>query len=103
MKSVLLYLLSAWYSNVTTTEFVDTLEPLLAANRDTYLAGPHTTDRQQAALVYFDQQWVWLKSPAACGSRLLGQAGKSCVMDRSRSGQWSWEHYYRDPIVNNHQ
>ena len=101
MKSILVLLLSAWFSNITVTEFVDDLEPLLAANRDTYLAGPHTLQRQQAALQYFDQQWTWLKSSAACGSRLLGQAGQACISDRSRSGRWPWESYYRDPIVAN--
>ena len=64
MKSVLLVLLSAWYSSVTVTDYVDNLEPVLAANRDAYLSGPHTLQRQQAALQYFDQQWAWLKSSA---------------------------------------
>ncbi len=100
MKSVLLLLLSAWYSNYTVTDIVDTLEPLLDANRDAYLAGPLTRQRQDAALQYFDTQWAWLKSPAACGSRMLGSAGKTCIEDRSRTGRWSWEEYYRDPIVN---
>ncbi len=102
MKSVLLLLLSAMFSHVAVTEFVDTLEPLLAANRDAYLAGPHTTTRKQAALQYFDQQWAWLKSSQACGSRVLGSAGVACIADRSRDGQWPWEVYYRDPIVNGH-
>ena len=100
MKSVLLLLLSAWYSKVTVSEFVDNLEPLLAANRDTYLAGPHTATRQQAALAYFDQQWAWLRSSQACGSRLLGSAGAACIADRARGGTFPWEVYYRDPIVN---
>ena len=102
MKSVLLLLLGAWFSNVTTTDFVDGLEPLLAANRDIYLSGPHTVQRQQAALQYFDQEWAWLKSSQACGSRLLGSAGTACIADRSRRGNWPWESYYRDPIVNGH-
>jgi hypothetical protein len=101
MKSVLLLLLSAWYSNYTVTEFVDGLEPQLAINRDAYLAGPLTSARQVAALQYFDQQWAWLKSSAACGSRLLGTAGQACIADRSRTGSWPWEHYYRDPIAFN--
>jgi hypothetical protein len=102
MKSVLLLFLSAWFSNITSTNFVDGLEPLLAANRDAYLSGPRTPQLQQSALLYFDQQWAWLKSSAACRSSLLGQAGQRCVSDRSRAGSWSWEVYYRDPIVNNH-
>lgn len=101
MKSILLWFFSAWFSSITATNFVDSLEPLLAANRDTYLSGPHTTQRQQAAIQYFDQQWTWLKSSAGCGSKLLGKAGERCISDRSRAGSWSWEAYYRDPIVNN--
>jgi hypothetical protein len=88
-----------WYSNITVTDYVDQLEPQLQANRDGYLSGPHTSDRYAAAIRYFNQQWVWLKSPAACGTRLLGSAGQNCVADRSRSGQWPWEAYYLDPIV----
>jgi hypothetical protein len=102
MKSVLLLLLGAWFSNVTVTEYVDGVEPLLAANRDAYLSGPLTAARQQAALQYFDQQWMWLKSSQACGSRLLGSAGTACIADRSRDGRWPWEAYYRDPIVMGH-
>jgi hypothetical protein len=100
MKSVLLLLLGAWFSNVAATEYADGLEPLLAANRDAYLAGPRTPQSQQAALQYFDQQWVWLQSSQACGSKLLGSAGVACIADRSRTGKWPWEEYYRDPIAN---
>jgi hypothetical protein len=102
MKSVLLLLLSAWFSNVTVTEYVDALEPTLAANRDSYLAGARTPAQQQAALQYFDRQWAWLKSSNGCGSRLLGSAGTACIADRSRAGAWPWEAYYRDPIANGH-
>jgi hypothetical protein len=99
MKSILLLLLGAWFSNVTSSEYVNSIEPLLVANRDIYLGGPHTVARQQAALQYFDQQWAWLKSSQACGSRLLGNAGASCLADRSRGGKWPWEVYYRDSIA----
>lgn len=102
MKSVLLLLLGAMFANVTATEYVDSIEPLLASNRDFYLAGPRTPDRQQAALRNFDQNWLWLRSSQACGSRLLGSAGSACLTDRSRSGRWPWEVYYRDPIVTGH-
>ena len=99
MRSILILWLGAWYSNATVTQYVDDLEPLLAANRDAYVSGPHTVQRQQAALQYFDQNWAWLKSSAACGSKLLKQAGQSCLADRSRTGSWPWETYYRDPIA----
>jgi hypothetical protein len=91
--------LGAWYSNATVTQYVDDLEPLLVANRDAYVSGPHTVQRQQAALQYFDQNWAWLKSSVACGSKLLKQAGQSRISDRSRPGPWPWATYYRDPIA----
>src|SRR5437660_9730415 len=100
MKSVLVLWFSMWYSNITVTDFVDQLEPLLRANRDSYLTGPRTADRYAAAIQYFNQQWAWLNSPAACSSRLLGSAGQRCIAERSRSGPWPWEAYYLDPIVN---
>jgi hypothetical protein len=100
MKSLLVLWLSAWFSSVTVSQYVDDLEPLLRANRDVYLGGPHTAVRRDAALRYFDQQWTWLKSSQACGSHLLGTAGQRCIDDRSRTGHWSWEAYYRDPIMN---
>jgi hypothetical protein len=98
MRSVLLLLLSSWYSAQTTTQFVDDLEPQLRTNRDQYLSGPHTAVRQRTALDYFDAQWAWLHSSQACGSKMLGKAGKACLEDRHRDGQWSWERWYRDPI-----
>jgi hypothetical protein len=99
VKSILLVFLSAWFSNVTSSEYVNSIEPLLVANREIYLGGPHTAARQQAALQYFDQQWAYLKSSQACSSRLLGAAGADCLADRSRTGKWPWEVYYRDPIA----
>ena len=99
MRSLLLLWFSAWYSNVTVTDYVDSIEPLLKANRDAYLAGPHTLQRRDAALLYFDQQWAWLKSPQGCGSNLLRDSGKRCLSERGRAGTWPWEAYYRDPIV----
>jgi hypothetical protein len=98
MRSVLLLFLSSWFSSLTTTQFVDDLEPLLRINRDQYLGGPHTADRQRAALAYFDQQWAWLHSSQACGSKMLGAAGTCCLEDRRRKGDWPWETWYRDPI-----
>jgi hypothetical protein len=99
MKTILMLWFAAMYSNVTVTEYADTIEVSLAANRDAYLSGAHTSDRQTAALQYYDQQWAYLKSPAACGERLLGAAGVACIADRSLNGRWPWERYYRDPIV----
>jgi hypothetical protein len=100
MKSIMVLWFSMCFANVTVTEYVDQLEPMLQANRDSYLGGPHTSARYTAAIQYFNQQWSWLKSSSACGSKLLGSAGQRCVADRSRSGSWPWETYYLDPIVN---
>jgi hypothetical protein len=100
MKALLLLWFSAWFSNITVGQYVDDLEPLLRYNRDAYLGGQHTVQRRDAAILYFDQQWAWLKSSQACGNRLLGSSGQRCISDRSRNGSWSWETYYRDPIAN---
>lgn len=102
MKSILVLWLAAWYSNMTATQYVDDLERQLAANRDAYLSSTRTPASRQAALLYFDQQWAWLQSSDACGSKLLGRAGQSCIADRSRSGPYPWERFYRDPIANGH-
>jgi hypothetical protein len=99
MKTVLMLWLAACYSNTTTTEYVDSVEPLLVINRGAYLSGPRTVQQQTAALQYFDQQWAYLKSPAACGEKILKSAGTACIADRSRNGKWPWEVWYRDSII----
>jgi hypothetical protein len=99
MKALLLLWFSAWFSNVTVTQYVDDIEARLRANRDTYLSGAHTIGRRDEAVQYFDQQWTRLKTSEGCGSRLLGSAGKRCLDERSRNGSWPWETYYRDPIT----
>ena len=101
LKGVLLLFLSGWFSNLTSTQVVDDLERQLKANRDIYLGGPHTADRQAAALAFFDQKWNWLYSTEGCGSKLLGQSGIRCLQDRARNGNWPWETWYRDPIQEN--
>ena len=99
MRSILLFWFSAWYANYTTSDFVDLAEVQLRLNRDAYLSGPRTPERRDAALLYFDQQWTWLRSAGGCGSRMLGESGKRCLAERTRVGQWPWEVYYRDPII----
>src|SRR4051794_24630980 len=102
MRTILMLWLAASYANVTVTEYVDSMEPLLKMNRDTYLSGPHTPERRDAALQYFDQRWSYLQSSAACGEKILKAAGTACITDRSRDGRWPWERYYRDPILFGH-
>jgi hypothetical protein len=84
---------------VLATRIVDQLEPQLKANRDAFLAGSHTAADQAAALANFDAAWSWLSSAQACGSPELGDAGRRCISDRNRGGQWDWFSYYRDPIA----
>lgn len=100
MKTLLVLWFSAWFSSVTVTQYVDDMEALLRANRDAYLAGPHTPESRDVAIAYFDRQWASLKTSQACGNRLLGASGDRCLADRSRNGRWPWETYYRDPILN---
>lgn len=83
---------------VMATGIVDQLEPQLAANRDEFLAGPKTAANKAAAIANFDYAMEWLRSTQACGSPELGDAGKRCISDRTRGGQWDWYSYYRDPI-----
>lgn len=80
------------------TQIVDELEPQLKANRDAYFSGPRTRASQQVALANFDQAWSLLTSSQGCGQDALGKAGKRCISDRDRGGQWDWFSYYRDPI-----
>jgi hypothetical protein len=50
--------LSSWFSAQSATQLADDLEFQLRYNRDQYIGGPHTADRQRAALAYFDQQYL---------------------------------------------
>ncbi len=99
MKSILLMWFFASYANLATSQYVDEMEKLLALNRDAYLAGPRTAQRQQVAVQYFDMQWTYLQSSSSCGSNALGNSGKVCIADRSAGGRWPWSRYYRDPII----
>jgi protoheme ferro-lyase len=81
MKSLLLLLLSAWYSKQTTTQYVDDLEIQLRYNRDQYLGGAHTAVRRWAALDAFDSAFAWRQGSRACGSKMLGRAGNACLSD----------------------
>jgi hypothetical protein len=99
MKTVLFMLLTSFFSHTVATQIANDTEFLLRTNRDNYIYGPHTGTRQQAALAYFDATWQQFQSGNGCGSALLGSAGRSCIADRMRSGQWPWEVYYRDLIV----
>ncbi len=98
MKSWLLILFSGLFGADTTTDLVNGTELRLIQNRDAFLTGPHTRSRKAAALSFFDQEWSALIGPYGCGARSLGPAGKACIADRSRDGQWPWPAWYRDII-----
>lgn len=55
---------------------------------------------QRAALNAYDQAWLWLQSPQACGNPNYGAAGGRCIADRAPGGRYPWQTYYRDPIAN---
>lgn len=82
------------------TSIVNSLEPLLNANKNAYLAGPGTCADQTAALTAFDSAMAWLQGPQACGNLQLGSAGQNCINDRMPGGKWDWYAMYRDPIAN---
>lgn len=81
------------------TDLVNALEPVLALNLDLYLGGPRTASEQQLRLGEFDEVWTFLISDEACGTGDLGQAGRRCISDRERDGQFDWWRRYRDPIA----
>ena len=80
-----------------TTHFVNSAEPLLVVNRDTFLTSP-SAEAQVLALAEFDQTWRELTD--LCGASSTGAAGVNCLRDRNRGGRWDWFSYYRDPIAN---
>lgn len=83
---------------VATTQIVDSVEPMLADNRDGYLAGPRTRSSQAQALANFEAGWDYVVQN--CGDVVMGDPGKRCISERTRGGRWDWFALYRDPIAN---
>jgi hypothetical protein len=84
---------------VATTEIVNKVEPILAQNRDAYLALPvRTVSAQAQALANFDAGWQYVVNN--CGIPEMGDPGKRCIGDRQRGGKFDWFALYRDPIAN---
>lgn len=83
-----------------TTLIVNGLEQQLKNLDAAYFAerAPTCAD-QRAALNAYDEAWLWLQSPAACGNPNFGAPGNACIQDRSIGGRWPWQVYYRDPIA----
>lgn len=83
---------------VASTQIVNEAEPLLAQNRDMFLAGEKSNEAKEYALAVFNQ--VWAAVVASCSDSSLGNPGKACISDRQRGGKWDWFSYYYDPIAN---
>ena len=82
---------------LTATEIVDAVEPVMQQNVDEYLSFPdRDRETQLAYVVNFDDMWQMVAD--TCGSSELGQAGRRCISDRIRGGQFDWFVKYRDPI-----
>lgn len=87
-------------ADTATTLIVNGLAQQLQNLDNAYLAEPPSCASQRAALDAYDQAWLWLQSPAACGNPSYGSAGNRCITDRAPGGPVPWQTYYRDPIAN---
>lgn len=88
-------------ADTATTLIVNGLAQQLANLDAAYFAEPNVTCAdQRAALDAYDQAWMWLQSPQACGAPSYGAAGNRCISDRAPGGKYPWQQYYRDPIAN---
>lgn len=88
-------------ADTATTLIVNGLATQLSNLVNAYLAEPNVSCAdQRAALDAYDQAWLWLQSPVACGNPNFGQAGNACISDRAPGGKYPWQSYYRDPIAN---
>jgi hypothetical protein len=87
-------------ADTATTLIVNGLEQQLKNLDAAYFAEPATCANQRAALDAYDQAWLWLQSPQACGAPIYGSAGNRCISDRAPGGPVPWQTYYRDPIAN---
>jgi hypothetical protein len=90
---------------VEATRVVDQVEAqYLKPNLANYFAQPvRTQSMQAAALKVFDYAWSMVLQ--GCSNPALGDAGRRCISERSRSGTvpgtgGNWFIWYRDPIAN---
>lgn len=86
-------------ADTATTLIVNGLEVQLKNLNKAYFSEPPSCANQRAALDAYDQAWLWLQSPAACGAPNYGSAGNRCISDRAPGGKTPWQTYYRDPIA----
>ncbi len=99
MHALIFFVLHGITTQQAASSYVDKVEPLLQRNRDAFLSGAHTPQRQKEALAVFDKWWTWLHSADGCGDPLMDEAGTACLAERERSGRWPWQKYYRDSIA----
>lgn len=59
-------------------------------------ASQKCTSVQAYYLNNYDELWQALVN--FCSNSQLGSAGQNCISDRSPSGKYPWQAYYRDPI-----
>jgi hypothetical protein len=82
---------------IATTQIVNEAEPILAQNRDAFLAGPKTAADKEFAVAVYNK--IWSEVVAMCSNPQMGNPGKACIADRQRGGRWDWASYYLDPIL----
>lgn len=101
--------IGAWMNSIQTSHNADTATTLIVNGlqqqfinlNKAYFAEPRPSCAdQRAALNAYDQAWLWLQSPQACGNPNYGSAGNRCISDRAPGGRWDWAATYRDPIAN---
>jgi hypothetical protein len=91
-------------ADTATTLIVNGLAQQLQNLNEAYFSIAHRSCAdQRAALNAYDQAWLWVQSPAACGNPNFGSAGNRCISDRAPGGRYPWQQYYRDPIANDPQ
>lgn len=82
---------------VAATQIVDEAERLLEQNLRAYLEAPPLEANRQQAIDNFEQ--IWRQVLSSCSDPSLGDAGRRCISERQRGGQWDWFARYRDPIA----
>src|SRR5579863_10522699 len=91
--------LSMWMNSIqqshnadtATTLIVNGLEAQLKNLDAAYFAEPSPTCQdQRAALDAYDEAWLWLQGPQACGAPVYGSAGNRCISDRAPGGPTPW-------------
>lgn len=83
---------------VAATQIVDEAERHLQKNLEEYRKAPPSPANQQQGIANFEA--VWGQVIASCSDPQLGAAGRRCISERQRGGQWDWFARYLDPIAN---